>query len=278
MSKLVLRMQKYGRQDIKGIQIHNQRERPETLKRNNPDYHPEYTQDNWDIVNKEKISYIKRISEIIQSAGYTRKLKADHTMMCEFIVSSDGSFFDRLDDMDGIDLIDKFFLDMLEWFEARYGAGNIVSAVIHYDETTPHMHLCLVPITTKPRNGTNYRRGKREEKDGDGATGASAEPAKPKLSARDLFTPEEMEALQELVWSEVGSKYGLQRGTKGGGSGKEHKSVKDYKAAKTIEKLEAAAAKAAEKIETLEEELATIRGDDVSDPEDDEPEHEGPGL
>ena len=40
-----------------------------------------------------------------------------------------------------------YFSHAYQFFEDNFGKENIISAVVHMDETTPHMHLCFVPIT-----------------------------------------------------------------------------------------------------------------------------------
>jgi len=46
----------------------------------------------------------------------------------------------------------------LEWLKKTYGKENIVSAVLHMDETTPHIHATMIPITTGER-----RKAKQEQ-------------------------------------------------------------------------------------------------------------------
>lgn len=46
---------------------------------------------------------------------------------------------------------EEYFQYALDFFEQNFGKQNILSAVVHMDEATPHMHLCFVPITEKGR-------------------------------------------------------------------------------------------------------------------------------
>lgn len=46
---------------------------------------------------------------------------------------------------------EEYFRYALDFFEKNFGKQNILSAVVHMDEATPHMHLCFVPITEKGR-------------------------------------------------------------------------------------------------------------------------------
>lgn len=44
---------------------------------------------------------------------------------------------------------DRFFRDCLKFHESHF--GHIISAVVHYDETTPHLHVISVPLTKDGR-------------------------------------------------------------------------------------------------------------------------------
>src|SRR5574344_658196 len=39
-----------------------------------------------------------------------------------------------------------FFREAYNFMANRYGKGNVVSAYVHLDETSPHMHFCFVPV------------------------------------------------------------------------------------------------------------------------------------
>lgn len=40
----------------------------------------------------------------------------------------------------------KFFEETVNFLNKRYGENNCVSAEVHFDETTPHLHYCFIPI------------------------------------------------------------------------------------------------------------------------------------
>ena len=77
---------------------------------------------------------------------------------------------------------EEFFEDCVKFFADKYGAENIISAVVHMDETTPYLHLNLVPITGG------------------------------KLCSKDLFSPKKLSLLQTELAEVVGKKWGLKRG------------------------------------------------------------------
>lgn len=97
----------------------------------------------------------------------------------------------------------------VKFFADKYGAENIISAVVHMDETTPHLHLNLVPIT----NG--------------------------KLCSKDLYSPKKLSALQTELANTVGKKWGLKRGKIG--STARHIEAAEYTAKEIMTKAQAAA-------------------------------------
>lgn len=162
MSFAVVHMQKFKMSGVKGIQFHNQRERE---SRTNPDIDRSRTHLNYDLHNSAPIDFNRRVREIIKNNVVTDKaIRKDAVVMCNFVVTSDKGFFDRLTDWEQR----KFFEKAYEFFRDRYGEQNIVAANVHLDETTPHMHLSLVPVTKEH-----------------------------KLSAKTLFDRKELRSLQD---------------------------------------------------------------------------------
>ena len=46
---------------------------------------------------------------------------------------------------------DAYFKDALDWIKDRHGAENVLSAVIHRDETTPHMTVMTIPLDDRDK-------------------------------------------------------------------------------------------------------------------------------
>ena len=98
MSFAVVHMQKIKSAGIKGIQFHNQRERE---SRTNEDIVKEKSHLNYDLKNAEGIDFNKRVNEIIKDEVITtRAIRKDAVKMCNFLVTSDKSFFDDLSDQE----------------------------------------------------------------------------------------------------------------------------------------------------------------------------------
>ena len=141
MSYFACHVEKFKSNDVRGLQIHNQRE---SSNSKNNDIDPYRTILNYDLHNKDKINYNQRVKEII-AEGYkgAKAIRKDATVMTSTIVTSDKGFFDKL----SLDEQKKFFEETYKFLKECYGEKNIVSAVVHMDEKTPHMHLIAVPLT-----------------------------------------------------------------------------------------------------------------------------------
>lgn len=58
---------------------------------------------------------------------------------------------------------DAYFSDALDWLKARHGAENVLSAVIHRDETTPHMTVMTIPLDERGKLNARAIVGSREK-------------------------------------------------------------------------------------------------------------------
>ena len=172
-------MDKYKRGDIVGIERENERDENYKSTRN-PQIDKSRTHLNYHTLPYEK-KYLSFIDERIKELAPKRKIKDDAVLITSFILGSDKEFFDRIT----AEQQKQFFADCTEFFSKRYGKENVVSAVVHLDESTPHLHLNLMPVT-------------------DG-----------RLCAKVLFDRTALRDLQTDFYEVVGKKYGLKRGKEG---------------------------------------------------------------
>lgn len=192
----VVHMMKIKSGAVGGIQSHNNREHePKT----NPDVDMSRSEDNYDLISCDnyKRSIKEKMSNLVESSRAVRK---DAVVVCNFIVTSDNETMDAL----GADRQREFFQDSVKWFSDRYGADRVLNATVHMDETTPHLHIGVMPITQDGR-----------------------------LSAKAIFTKTEMKAIQTEFAHDVGEKYGLERGVEG--SERTHLSEARFKEQKALE-------------------------------------------
>ena len=191
ISYIVLNMKKYPQGDIAKIALENERQEgyvrigKETIDASR-------TKNNYHMIPPPDIGYAKFIDQRIRQAGVKRKVKDDAIKMVSFVMTSDKDFFDGMPQ----EAERAFFTDCVNFVKKRYGEDNIISAVVHKDETTPHLHINFVPITPDNR-----------------------------LSAKYYFDGKLAE-LQTAVYAEVGKKWGLSRGKVG--SAAKHVDPKTY--------------------------------------------------
>ena len=184
-------MEKYHKTDI--CPIENENERDENYVGSNTCIDSSRTKDNYRLLFRNS-SYTDFINARISELNLSKAPRKDAVLMASFVVGSDREFFKGLDEYEQ----NCFFRDCVNFFIDRYGRRNIISAVVHNDETTPHMHLNLIPI-----------------KDG-------------RLCAKDLLNRNELSKLQTDFYEQVGKRWGLQRGKEG--STASHLSTAEFKA------------------------------------------------
>lgn len=199
MSQLVATMRKFKSDNLNGIQKHNQRE---ISNHSNQEIDVSKAHLNYDLVNKELINYREVVNQTIDSQKVsTRATRKDAVLVAEWLISSDRDFFKEL----SMPEVRQYFNKSLSFFQERYGKQNIAYAMVHLDETTPHMHIGVVPM-----------------KDG-------------KLTAKTLFNRQELRYVQdELPVRLSNAGFNIDRGTKG--SQRKKLSVPEYKA--TMRELE----------------------------------------
>ena len=192
-------MEKYKWQEVSPVEQEN--ERDETYLASNPQIDSTRTHFNYNIIYPIK-SYMEIINGRLSEVELKRKIRSDAILMNSFIVTSDGEFFKDLHPWEQ----QEFFRDCAEFLSRKYGEENMISAVVHMDETTPHMHLNFIPINEG------------------------------RLSSKSLFDRQKLAQLQTELHESIGKKWGLQRGKEG--SQAKHLSTAEFKAKKIIESAE----------------------------------------
>lgn len=193
MSYGICRVQKMTAPAIKGIEIHDLREK-EGCSHTNKDIDWSRSSLNYDLCPDQNRHFYGAVKRRIAELQLPRAVRKDAVVMSQVLVTSDRAFFDALSK----EQTERFFRDSYAFLSARFGADNVVSSIVHLDEKTPHMHFNFVPVTADGR-----------------------------LSAKQLFTPASLRELQDAFIEQVGSKYGLERGNVG--SDAEHLETLEFK-------------------------------------------------
>ena len=138
----ILRFAKYKDPTISRIEAHN--ERTKEFYASNPDIKTELSKYNFHLV-KPSGKYREEANRLIRENGC--KARKDSVRMVETLITASPEFFAGKKPGE----IKEFFEHALEFLKTKQAEETIVSAVVHVDEKTPHMHLCFVPITADGR-------------------------------------------------------------------------------------------------------------------------------
>lgn len=210
----IMRTEKRKRTDLGGIQKENTRTATEYNNKVSPGM------DIFNVTLKESSNWLQDIDNEIKAAG--AKTRSNSVLALDTIYTASQDFFQGKTNQQN----DDFFKDCLQFHQEHF--GHIISAVVHYDETTPHLHIISVPLT----------------KDG-------------RLSARDVIgNKAKMSKTQNAFFEQVGRGYGLERGVHmDGQEKKEHISAQEHQ----LREIKRQIAREQEKLEAIEHSEETAR-------------------
>lgn len=210
----IMRTEKRKRTDIGGIQKENTRTATEYNNKVSPGM------DIFNVTLKESNNWLQDIDNEIKAAG--AKTRANSVLALDTLYTASPDFFQGKTNQQN----DDFFKDCLQFHQEHF--GHIISAVIHYDETTPHLHVISVPLT----------------KDG-------------RLSARDVIgNKAKMSKTQDQFFEQVGRGYGLERGIHmDGQEKKQHISAQEHE----LREIKQEIAREQERLEAAEHSEETAR-------------------
>lgn len=210
----VMNIQKRKRTDISGIQ----KEATRTATEYNNQVKPGMNIFNVNLIQSN--NWMQDIQAEIDRAG--AKTRSNSVIALDAIYTASGEFFKGKSNEE----CNQYFRDCLEFHQRKF--GHVISAVIHYDETTPHMHILSVPLTQDGR-----------------------------LSAREIVgNRTKMSQMQTAFYEQIGRDYGLGRGIHmDGQEKKEHISAQEHE----LREIKQAIAKGKEELEAIEHSEETAR-------------------
>ena len=150
MSYAIIRNAKYKRDNLKGIFRHNER-RNKNFSNHNIDKEKSYL--NYSL-KKPKYSYEKEFDRMREEYNLKGQIKTVSNIACEYIITSNKEFFERIGEKET-----KRYFEVAYQFVCEYknlGEQYILSAKVHMDEQSPHMHLVFLPVVhTKDKKGND---------------------------------------------------------------------------------------------------------------------------
>ena len=138
----ILRFAKYKGPEIGHIEAHNEREKEKYAS--NPDVDTARSHLNFHLVMPER-KYRAEAEKQIAAAGC--RTRSDSVRVVEALVTASPEFFNGKKRSG----VRAYFTEALEFIKQNQNPDTIISAVVHMDEKTPHMHLCFVPLTEDKR-------------------------------------------------------------------------------------------------------------------------------
>lgn len=138
----ILRFAKYKGPEIGRIESHNERTKEKYAS--NPDIDTSRSHLNFHLVMPQR-KYRAEAEKQIAEAGC--RTRSDSVRMVEVLVTASPEFFKGKKKSE----VKAYFTVALDFIQKHQSKDTIISAVVHMDEKTPHMHLCFVPLTADGR-------------------------------------------------------------------------------------------------------------------------------
>lgn len=138
----ILRFAKYKGPEIGHIESHNERTKEKYAS--NPDIDTARSNLNFHLVAPERKYRAESEKQIAEAGCRTR---SDSVRVVEALVTASPEFFKGKKKAE----VKAYFTEALDFIQKYQSKETIISAVVHMDEKTPHMHLCFVPLTEDKR-------------------------------------------------------------------------------------------------------------------------------
>ena len=197
----ILRFAKYKGPEIGHIESHNERTKEKYAS--NPDVDMSRSHLNFHLVTPQR-KYRAEAEKQIAEAGC--RTRSDSVRVVEALVTASPEFFKGKKKGE----IKAYFQEALDFMQKHQSKDTIISAVVHMDEKTPHMHLCFVPLTADGR-----------------------------LSAKEIVgNKKKLTQWQDRFWEHMVKKYpDLERGESAGETGRDHIPPRVFKEAVHLNRM-----------------------------------------
>ena len=197
----ILRFAKYKGPEIGNIEAHNERTKEHYAS--NPDVDLSRSKDNFHII--EPTDRYRAMSEALIKEYGCPRVRSDSVRIVETLITASPEFFAGKKKTE----IRDFFRHAVDFLKRELGEDRIISAVVHMDEKTPHMHVSFVPITADRRLSAKLILGNRKT----------------------------LTAWQDRYWKHMVTKYPeLERGESASKTGREHIPPRVFKQAANLNK------------------------------------------
>jgi len=204
MSYAIARNEKLTRSQAQGICVHNDRK---AKKHSNKEIDISKSHLNY-YLKKNELNYIKEFDKTKEKYNLQGQIRSNSIIICEMIFTSDLEFFNKI----GEEETKRYFEESYKFIcnYKKLSEKYIISAVVHLDEGTPHMHLAYIPvIQTTNKEGNNID----------------------KICCRDFWKGKDSyRNLQDNYYEYITSKgFKLERGLPSEETQRKHEKIQDFK-------------------------------------------------
>ena len=187
---------------------------------NNAD--PKRSAGNRDLIPREGLSLQQLVDRRIAEAGVT--VRKGQNKCLEIIISGSRETMNSM----SYEKLLAWSDDVLNWGRRNFGDENVISATLHVDEMTPHIHMVVVPIVQGQSRRTRAR-AEALAAEGKDVKTYKKDHNKNRLCVSEVFTRGKLYAYHDSLYKEVSCKYGLGRGVKAApGCHKNHMDSVEY--------------------------------------------------
>ena len=139
----IINMKKMHNKDLAKIAEHNRRESPDGTY-SNPNIDPDRTHLNVRRSDYPKEERLKTLIDrrIEEREVQKRRVRKDAVKMISVLVTASPEYMNSLDRDEQIQYFDEAF----KFCQKQFGEKNCIEMNVHFDETTPHAHVSVVPI------------------------------------------------------------------------------------------------------------------------------------
>lgn len=131
-------IQKFTRGSVKAILEHDTRTAQHDYK--NPDIDPKRTHENYSFIHDNRTALERLEHRLSEVKVQNRK---DVNVLCSWVITKP---FDVNEEREEV-----FFKECYRFLTEKYGSRNVITADVHYDESTPHLHFTFVPTVANNR-------------------------------------------------------------------------------------------------------------------------------
>lgn len=138
-------IENFSRGAVGGIVRHDERTQNDGVhSRKNESIVPERTHLNYNLAPKRHGTVLEHIKYICERDNIRLNNRKDLNIMSSWVITKPESITPEEQE--------KFFKECYNFLSNRYGENSVITASVHLDETTPHMHFGFIPIAYDKKN------------------------------------------------------------------------------------------------------------------------------